>query len=561
MEIIISLAMTINCLKCGDTIAINAGINKLWCPNCNGETNISNQIWGLLINEIEQTAKKMPYGEEKRTSVEDSKAGTVRVNFRKTSIDCYSCNSTIILDNQNESNITCDNCKTKINQRKVPENILPNSNACFLDEDQYQVNESIQKTRIQQPQELDCVNCGGHLKAEGDKRLLTCPYCNSEILIPDTIWHRLHPSSNIRKWYLALGKELSAKQPKFKYRKVYGVCIDSENVLYCIGETDNNDYAVWAMTPKGELKWMNLIAKDKRWNEFFENIAILPDNSIVIWNKYVHCGLRYRCKDGAYIGEFGGPEPVKATKPHLDFYYCSSFAPDLDSSMIAFINYRIIRFSKDGLGIHTWPKKFLSSQKLKPIYKNISKAKDREIIYNVRSGKFVLGHQLKNRPTSYSIYGTQPTVHIGSDGAMYILIPMQVDIRKNVIGKALLTKIDRNGKIIYKAELPAKNANRIETRTDTNGFAFVLMNDLDEDTNSNGRIIRVSPDGKEVKTITKAHSGVIYAGNQCFAVSNDGNIHVFGDGRIIRIFNSEGEQIWRNDEAQKADKERIEKRN
>ncbi len=91
---------------------------------------------------------------------------------------------------------------------------------------------------------------------------------------------------------------------------------------------------------------------------------------------------------------------------------------------------------------------------------------------------------------------------------------------------------------------------------DNDGYAYIMINDARDETENRARIIRVSPDGSEVKIIVKANVMAINANHHCFAISGSGTIYTIGEGDQIRIYNRDGEQLWRSDSKRKADKER-----
>lgn len=43
------------------------------------------------------------------------------------------------------------------------------------------------------PIKFDCTNCGARLHVDGSVKTLTCTYCKTEMLLPESIWRRFHP--------------------------------------------------------------------------------------------------------------------------------------------------------------------------------------------------------------------------------------------------------------------------------------------------------------------------------------------------------------------------------
>ncbi len=550
----ILLEITTKCMNCGDTIAINAAVNKIWCSHCKGHTTFSNELWSLLLGEIMSMSNEMHFGEAGRTSIEDESSGTVRITFKITNPVCYNCKQNISYNDNVNDKITCSNCGTAILKRPVPQALINKNVNFFLDEDSYQIEEENENSYIVKPVDLSCTHCGAPLKADGKDRLISCTFCNTEIMLPDTIWHRLHPSEHIRQWYFVYAGDKDKKLKPWSFGEIDGICCDEEQILYCIGETRKGANSLWAMTPQCELKWMTLIPQDKRWPRYFSNIELLADGNLLIWDREVHPGLVYDKRNGDFIKELGGIEPAGSKIHTLDFYYFSSFAADPDGSMVGLINSRILRFSKEGKGIYLWPKTFLDSQKLQPIYiKNGNESKPEMRMF--RDGGLVLPHKLKNKTNIYSYLSEgYNSVHIGKDGSLYILAPFKGNAQHEILGGAILTKFNRKGKIIYKADLKAYSTNQFKIKTDNNGYTFIVLNDSRED--FAGKIIRVSPDGSEIKIIIKTSSSAVH--DSSFAVGGDGTIYLVSMKNQLRIYNREGELIWRNTAALEFDKKSIE---
>jgi hypothetical protein len=548
----ILLEITTKCLNCGNTIAVNSAVNKIWCAGCKGQTTFSEELWSLLLDEIISAANEMHMGEARSTSVEDKTAGTVRVNFKKTDLACSGCKQ-IITYNENDK-IHCDNCGIDINKRAVSKVFIKQGVNFFINEDTYQIEEEKEKSYIINPVEISCNNCGAPLKADGTNRLVNCSFCKTEVMIPDNVWYRLHPSIQIRPWYFAYKATMDQKATQLSFDGISGICCDEEHILYCVGENTDGSHALWAMSPQCELKWMTLIKHDKRWPEYFSQIELLADGNLLLWNEEVHPGLVYDKSNGSFIKELGEIEPKNSEVPRLDFYDFIDFAVDPDGSMVALINQRIMRFSKDGEGIYVWPKSFLDLQDLKPIYKHNNKEPETRDVNDLNSGGIVLPQSLKNKTNTYS-FVAKCTIHISKDSSLFILAPFKGNERSEILGGAVLTKFNREGKILYKADLEAYGTEQFPIKTDNEGYAYIVMIDAREEYKNNGRMIRVSPDGKEVKVIAKLPFSATL--DSRLAVGGDGTIYTVENGENFRIYNRDGKQIWRNQTAQENDKKTI----
>jgi len=54
-----------------------------------------------------------------------------------------------------------------------------------------------------QPVVMSCPNCSGSLKITGEtERTTQCEYCQTDIYLPDDLWHRLHPVAKATRWFV-----------------------------------------------------------------------------------------------------------------------------------------------------------------------------------------------------------------------------------------------------------------------------------------------------------------------------------------------------------------------
>ncbi len=47
------------------------------------------------------------------------------------------------------------------------------------------------------PQTFSCTTCGAHLPVDGSAQTITCPYCQTQILVPEWLWLRFHPPAPV----------------------------------------------------------------------------------------------------------------------------------------------------------------------------------------------------------------------------------------------------------------------------------------------------------------------------------------------------------------------------
>lgn len=170
-------------------------------------------------------------------------------------------------------------------------------------------------------------------------------------MLPDEVWHRLHPSAKVKPWFIVYQSQINKKLQPWEFEQIKQVCCDNENVLYCVGETKCNMHAIWAMDAECQLKWKNIIPANKKWPEYFSEILLLPGDRVLIWDPEAHVVLIYNKNNGDFIGEIGGIEPADAKIHNLDFYNFTAFAADPDGIFLVLVGRRILRFSDKKTGV------------------------------------------------------------------------------------------------------------------------------------------------------------------------------------------------------------------
>lgn len=554
----VSMEITSRCKNCGDAVAINAIVDRIYCTNCSGELIVSSGLWSLFSAEIEGSIHEMHIGEQKSTEIDDQTTGTVRLIYQKTHPQCQECNHLVDYGNIENDKIICRNCNCEILKRKSRE-FKDNKNVKYcLGEDPYQISEAKKKSIIHEPEELECNNCGGILTADGKKRIVVCTYCNTNVVIQDKIWNKLHPSANIRPWYVFF-QTTDTKLKPWTFAEINDIYKAEDDIIYCLGNTKHGDKALWAMTLDNKLIWMKLLTEQN--DSYFDGIELLADEKLLLLENEKNEALIYDCKTGNPLGKMGGREPDDAKKHYFDLKRCKSLATDPNGTIVILIHNRILRYSSSGEGIPTWPEAknifgFKKNQKLKSIYKYKQGLRYQYRRYHPPT-KYVKPHKLKDYSTVYSRSSGDCKVQVDNEGSMYLLGPVQVMPGSRIKSGGLITKFDKTGKIVFKTNLNIAGLRGSQPEIDSEGYIYIILNDIKYNIENNGVLLRVSPDGKEVKTIIRTSYHVLNPLSISFTVDNDGNIYTFSELGEMRIYNSAGQLIQRNEEAQAQDKNRI----
>ncbi|MCP5500486.1 MAG: hypothetical protein H7A25_11320 [Leptospiraceae bacterium] len=546
----IAIEITAKCRNCNNPIALNACVNEFHCSHCRGVFTITEKQWMLIIDEMKDAGFKLVPNAELRTTVHNDSTGTLRIIIKKINPICPGCKKPIRINNIDTEipKIRCTNCSEEISQRKADAYFQKAELVNFIAEDNLQIRESINSYFSETPN-LSCVNCGVNIKVDGKERLCICQYCNTQNIIPDTIWYKLHPSEKVNTWYASFTTNFNREKREFTFGGTYALTVDEEDILYCVGSPPDNDIALWAMTPKCELKWMKLLPD----NYDCKGVELTSEGNLLVWSDNEHSAMLFNKNTGEFIKHLGGKEPEGSKIHMLDLERCESLATDPAGSIVAFLYGRILRFSNYGKGIATWPPHgfFFRKERLSSIYKEGEDKNKSNLVYYARQASFVYPQKLSNYSRVYSSFVQHTSIHISRDSSLIVYAPHLLDSRRCFIGGAHITKFNKEGRIVFKLELKAKTLETFAPRTDAEENIYIAIDDIDETENRRHKLFRIKADGSEIQMIKSGRMGISSIGKM--AVNAMGTIYMLSEDGGLRIFSKSGDLIWRNKQAQYED--------
>jgi len=542
---------TVRCHNCGNPVAINALANRYRCADCHGQITIPDNLWKLLLTEAKIKADKLQPGEAAFLSFQDDSSLVLKPMIKLAKPRCPKCENELKGNMDTSDPLKCDTCGFTMPARNMPENRADTGFTSILNEDTCQLKESLNGSCLMIPAAITCPGCGGSQTVDGKERTVTCSYCDTTYMISDDIWRRLHPSEEARPWYLLFKKDKHSIDRSSPWGGINAICTGADDTIYCAGSNREGNAAVFAITREYGLLWMTLLPEKYPP----KGIEYITDNRLMVWSNERAEALLYEARDGSLLSAIGGPEPEGSSIHHLDLTSCASLAAGPDGTIIMLVEQseRILRFLPDGTGTATWPGRGIFAPKLRPIY--IDRKKNL-----LTGGRFKAPNRLKNYPSHLPVWTNNCEAAFDGEGSLYLHFPNQLKRSQGYTvlkGGAMVIKYDRRGKIVYKTDIGFHGVKACPFAVDGRGRAYVMIKDINEENPAQaGKIIKVSSDGKDSKVILSFFQDIVFF--SCLAVLKNGTIYLGSDDGSMRIYGSDGGQLWRNDRAGEGDAKYVE---
>jgi DNA-directed RNA polymerase subunit RPC12/RpoP len=212
----ICLEIKTTCEHCGGSLELNAFTNEVLCPTCQKMNEFPYGFWKKsIIESALEDYGDLHEGEGQNQTVMTGEY-TFHTMYGLQPPRCSKCKTKLDpskFDQYAQSGeAVCQKCKNEISVRTLPENLKGDfGNIRYLigeDRDMLEGSKGTMKTPEDiKPIMFTCPSCGGNLKIDGTKRIVTCTYCNQDIYLPDDLWLRMHPVKVVQRWYMVLDEK------------------------------------------------------------------------------------------------------------------------------------------------------------------------------------------------------------------------------------------------------------------------------------------------------------------------------------------------------------------
>src|SRR6185312_6676786 len=136
----------------------------------------------------------------------------------------------------------CTGCGAKIGMRTPPESLVPMlrgaSIVCGEELDQLSHAPGPAPNAVPGSIVVRCASCSAPLPVDGTQRTVRCAYCATDVVLPDDVWLRLHPTAEVKPFYLcwsSQGAVVAAVLRDFRWGQFRDAVVGPDGNLYCIG--------------------------------------------------------------------------------------------------------------------------------------------------------------------------------------------------------------------------------------------------------------------------------------------------------------------------------------
>lgn len=538
----ICLEIKTTCKHCGGTLELNALTNKILCPACQ---NINEFPYGYWKKSILESAlgeyQDLKEGEGQNQTVMTGEY-TFHTMYGRQNPRCQKCKTPLpepmFGQFVSAGKAVCSKCSNEISVRTLPDILKGDFGEILylIGEDKDMLTQgggTMATPEAVKPVIFMCPSCGGNLKIDGSKRVVTCTYCNSDIYLPDELWLRLHPVKVVERWYMVLNEKAVPEKP-IEWYDLSDVITDEGGNLYLATADDDDHFMLWSMGPDFKNRWK---VPGLEFSEDHTQLALSSDEKLYMWDTDKHSVSVFSAKDGSSLGKINGRESSDAEPIPFNMKDAKSLAVDSDGTLIVLKNKYILRFTADGKRVSTWggaaepPVKRGFFQKLFGGEKIVEESEYPPDVV-----------ELKNRPEKMDTEYTFVT--LGWDGYIYFMESTSSD-------DASVAKYDREGRKIWNSVVPVSYKTSRQC-IDKNGFVYVLGKQNDKCC-----LIRLDPNTMKWETLQK---DISEGGNlnevENLAVTPDGNrIYCLEYDNRMRVFDSGMNLVYISDQSKEDDSE------
>jgi hypothetical protein len=371
-----------------------------------------------------------------------------------------------------------------------------------------QANQTMEQTEENKPKPIlfTCPSCGGNLKIDGSERTITCSFCDSSIYLPDDLWHRMHPVKTVSRWYILMDDSALPME----WESLDDVVMDENGTIYyCGADSLDSRFTLAAFDTNLKKKWARYDYKIE------EKSASLSYNAgkLLLWSKDNKLVYKLSVKDGSII-------EMIPDKPKVENSFTMNGADSLtfcpDDSILAVKAGKISRFDINNNPLPLWSGKSSHDGFFSKLFSHSNDDVSPWI------------NDLKDYPDE--VDASDCIINSGWDGYIYLF---------NKYSDCYLAKYKNSGEKVYCIKLDFEQCDG-KPCSDSTGNVYVLGKDK---TNIN-KVVKVSPDGRDVKTII---SGILpskdYDNFEAITVSKNGEIYVFGDDSCFKAFDNSYKEV------------------
>ncbi len=193
------------CGHCSNPMPVNGPIRELPCPTCTKPRRIAADIVSGMCADLEEEYENYEDREGSGGTMMTG-SGTFEYRYFRLEPRCEECKIPLPeVQTGTEGKIACTECGKAFHTWPAPDWLIedvPSATQCLATQLEGAAADPGKQTELV-PIGMNCPQCGGGLKLTAqDERVSNCQFCSGEFMIPDPIWHRLHPVRVAEEWFV-----------------------------------------------------------------------------------------------------------------------------------------------------------------------------------------------------------------------------------------------------------------------------------------------------------------------------------------------------------------------
>jgi hypothetical protein len=199
----VRMALLKTCSECGADFPVNALVEEVRCIRCGDMQGVSRKYWkDEFLEHVNGVRHALG------TSAGFISLGDSRFRCRSVVPSCPGCHTLVDFESLTgawsrtaggaRTSIPCTGCESHIAARQPPDwGAAAFPGLLFL------LGEvGGDDTTHRKPVIFKCPSCLAALEIEGQKRIVRCKFCESDVYLPDDLWLHFNPAAKRARWWM-----------------------------------------------------------------------------------------------------------------------------------------------------------------------------------------------------------------------------------------------------------------------------------------------------------------------------------------------------------------------
>ncbi len=208
------IEMSIDCPHCDAPVHVDGPYLQLTCGRCHSDIDFPREVWKDLLGDVSEEVPGYEKGEGSNSNIFGH--FNMRMTYGRLDPYCRKCKRDFHMDKEytGGGSIKCPDCGTVTPVLEAPDWFRKAVPGTTLIVGAWPEGESSPQEEGKKPKPVSysCPQCGGSLMIDGEKRLVECQYCSTNIYLPDDLWLTLHPARTKTRWFFDLDENRTGSE-------------------------------------------------------------------------------------------------------------------------------------------------------------------------------------------------------------------------------------------------------------------------------------------------------------------------------------------------------------